>query len=189
VFVGVLWGLGLVLIFYPTYEHDPMADGWLTTLSGVCALLIAMVPTNALSHDSCALFTFEDIKLRTGIHYASAAVMLLIFSYMSYRIFTRTRPGNDLQGPDNLWKRRRNRIYRVCGVVTLLSVVAIGALSIWESNTNDFPFSVKYTYWFEVTALVPFGFSWLIKGGFLFTDDDEESTAAAVKRRLLRSRQ
>jgi hypothetical protein len=63
-------------------------------------------------------------------------------------------------------------------------VAAIGALTIWEKNTNDFPTSVKYTYWFEVTALVPFGISWLVKGGFLFTDDGDESTAAAIKQRL-----
>jgi hypothetical protein len=63
VFVGVLWGLALVLIFYPTYDHDPRMDGILTTVSGVCAILIAMVPTNALSHDSCGLFVFEDAKL------------------------------------------------------------------------------------------------------------------------------
>jgi hypothetical protein len=185
VFVGIFWGLALVQIYYPTLEHDPRSDGVITTVSGICALCIAMFPTGLNSNPDCVLFSFGDSKFRTGVHYGSAAVMLSLFSYMSYCIFTRTYPGNDLKGPKNLWKRRRNHIYRVCGVLTFLSIITIGVFSLWEKHDPDFPIGDKYVYWLEVAALLPFGTAWVIKGGFLFTDEGERSTAAAIKDKVL----
>jgi hypothetical protein len=97
--------------------------------------------------------------------------MLMIFSYISVCIFTRT---DDKNWDNNKWKVLRNKVYIWCGLITFLSIVTIAVLAICEKiHIQPLP---KYTYWLEVCALVPFGISWLVKGGFILTDDGEPST-------------
>lgn len=187
-FIGILWALGLVLIFYPTPDPAstpystctwricrlirPGYDGTLTAISGIFAICVATIPTNANSSDSCAIFCYRDSALRAGIHYFSAAAMLLIFSYMSICIFTRT---NDPHWKQNKWKVRRNHVYTWCGLITFLSVFGVGLLAVLGAyHVIEVP--AKSTYWLEVAALVPFGISWLVKGGFMLTNEGDPST-------------
>lgn len=192
VFVGILWGLGLVLIFYPTPKTNdvlisaciwricrvfkPKLDGTLTTIAGLFAICVSLFPTYAMSNDSCAIFKYCDSDLRAGFHYFSAGAMLLIFSYMSICIFTRT---NDKDWRTNKWKVRRNKVYIWSGVLTFLSVAAVGVFAILEKLDYNIP--TKSTYWLEVCALVPFGISWLVKGEFILTDENEPSTVGKMK--------
>lgn len=192
-FIGILWALGLVLIFYPT--PDPLStpystctwricrlikpgyDGTLTAVSGVFAICVAIIPTNANSSDSCAIFCYEDSPVRAGIHYFSAASMLLIFSYMSICIFTRT---SDPYWYKNKWKVWRNHVYTWSGLITFLSILTVGVLALLDAYTN-IRIPAKSTYWLEVSALVPFGISWLVKGGFMLTNDGDPSTLEQAK--------
>ena len=116
--MGIFWGLGLVLFFYPSYKNEPNHDGLLTSLAGIYAICVSLFPTNPNSNDSCAIFTLSTSSLRAGIHYTSAALMLIIFSYMSIRIFTKTDKEN-LKSDKNKWKRRCNYIYhsRVINII------------------------------------------------------------------------
>ncbi len=179
-FEGILWILGLVLIYYPAYKNEKKRDVWLTTFSGFFAWGVALIPTNSNSADSCAMFHLTDSPLRNAIHLSCAGLMLGIFSYMSIFLFTRSNPANyNAQNPGT-WKKVRNFIYVFCGLLTFLSIVTILVLQQFEKK-DQFPFGHKYTFWFEVTAIVPFGISWLIKGGFLFTDEGDPSTMAQLK--------
>ena len=187
-FVGIFWGLGLVLFFYPSYKNEPTKDGMLTNFAGVCALCVSLFPTNCNSHDSCAIFGLPVSSLRASVHYASAAIMLTIFSYMSICIFTKTDKAN-LNSPEQKWKRRRNLVYVIAGWLTLISISIAGILSFIVSKHPDFPITTKFTYWLEVAALLPFGIAWLIKGGFVLTDDGELSTLAKVKNLVIKKKQ
>lgn len=183
-FIGILWGLGLVLIFYPTPASNKGRDGLLTSLSGICSICVSLFPTNANSNDCCAIFHYCDSPWRAGFHYFCAATMLLIFSYMSIKLFTKTDKA-DLSGDEHRWKRRRNFIFRTCGWITFLSVVAIGVITVLEA-LRLICITSKYTYWLEVSALVPFGIAWLIKGGFLLVDDNDTSTMEQLKNMVTR---
>lgn len=66
-------------------------------------------------------------------------------------------------------KKMRNRVYRICGVVMLVSVVGISIANI--PAINDHTKLLKPTLIFETLALVSFGFSWLTKGEFLLKDN------------------
>jgi hypothetical protein len=199
-FIGILWGLGLVLIFYPTPDPastpystcswrickliKPGYDGTLTTISGIFAICVSLIPTNAGSNDSCAIFFYGDSPLRAGIHYFSAASMLLIFSYMSICIFTRT---NDEHWETNKWKVWRNHVYTWSGMITFLSIVTVGVLALLDAFTDIKVWS-KSTYWLEVSALIPFGISWLVKGGFMLTNEGDPSTLEKAKNVLTKKK-
>jgi hypothetical protein len=173
-FEGVLWILGVVLIYYPAYKDDKKGDSLLTSISGVLAIVVALVPTNSNSSDSCEMFSICDNSIRNGIHLFSAASMLLIFSYISAFIFTRSKLEQYNAENPIIFKKIRNAIYRACAIVTFVSVVTIPILMVFENSPN-FPFSSKYTFWLEVFAIVPFGISWMIKGGLVFTDKHEKN--------------
>lgn len=179
-FVGILSILGLVLLYYPAHKNEKKGDKWLTSFSGICAWAVAYIPTNSNSCDSCAMFNIPCNKTRQYIHLTCAGIMLFIFSYMSIKLFTRSNPLNYNIDNTMKWKKIRNCIYITCGLITLLSIVAIFILMKLEDYLHPFPFTEKYVFWLEVSAIVPFGFAWLIKGGFLFTDDREISTVGKV---------
>lgn len=192
IFVGILCSLGLVLIFYPTPDPKstpystcnwrvcklikPGHDGILTTISGVFAICVALCPTNSdfTSSNKCPLFYYEENLYRNGFHYFSAAIMLLIFSYMSICIFTRA---NDPNWKTNKWKVWRNRVYTWSGMITFISILTIAILAIMDYLKLEFTNHIPNTstYWLEVCALVPFGISWLVKGGFILTDEGDPS--------------
>ncbi len=178
-FEGILWILGLVLIYYPAYGTERKGDVILTTLSGICAWGVAMIPTNNMGAGNCAIFTYPTSDLRNGIHYFCAASMLAIFSYMSMFLFTRTDKSKYNATNPIKWKSVRNGIYYACGIATAVSIITILVISRFDTGSN-IPF--KYVFWFEVTSIVPFGIAWLIKGGFIFTDENEASTLEHVKR-------
>ena len=83
---------------------------------------------------------------------------------MSLFLFTRSNPSGRMTKK----KKERNRVYIICGVVIVISAVAIPICQIdgiWEHIKF-----IKPTLILEILALEAFGFSWLVKGGFLLKD-------------------
>jgi hypothetical protein len=64
-------------------------------------------------------------------------------------------------------KKRRNLIYRICGFIIVASIGLIGLFSFALKDWAEENFS-NYVYVFEWTALWAFGLSWLVKGSELF---------------------
>jgi len=180
IYNGILWGLAIVLLFYPTYENDPKDEGTLTTIAGLCAIGVSVFPITPNSNSICTIFYWDESSLNAGIHNFCAGIMLLILSYISVSVFTRTGEGNNLRDNKHRWKVRRNYIYTTMGWITFLSVALIAMLTLLE-NDPDFSFTTKYIFWLEVSALLSFGISWIVKGGFVLTDDSDVSTIGNVK--------
>jgi hypothetical protein len=65
-------------------------------------------------------------------------------------------------------KKKRNRVYRICGVIMLVSIIGIpidGIPAIYDRIK-----SIKPTLILEFLALTSFGISWLTKGEFILAD-------------------
>ncbi len=167
VFVGVLCVLGGFLITYrgtTKYRHE---NAW-SNFAGVCAFGVAMFPTDmeGLANPAGRGCQFIELKPalispeHTGwIHYGFAAALFICFVVFCLKIFQDA----DLGEPVDAKKSRRNKTYKICGWIIIASIACIAAVAIYDRITgrNNFPYSVIV---FETTALLPFGFSWLLKG-------------------------
>lgn len=161
-FVGVLCAVALFLFAYKGYDaRDRIA----TFAAGFFALCIALFPTNNNSSDSCAVIHLPDHDIRRLIHYTSAALFFVVLAGISLFLFTRSK------GTKTREKKIRNRVYRACGLVILLCIVAI---AVYGLSQNDGWGPYKPVFWLEWIALAAFGVSWLVKGEMILQDSNGE---------------
>ncbi len=155
VFVGAMCALGVFLLSY-RYRRE---DNRLSTVAAVCALGIALFPTAQEGTTT----TGEDWV--RAVHFGCAAVFFLVLAGFSLLVFTRT------DGPLTSRKLLRNRVYRLCGVIIVVSLAAAGGNALWERSFDGYPLrDDNALFWLESIAVWAFGLSWLVKGNFLLAD-------------------
>jgi hypothetical protein len=160
-FIGLLSVVALFLISYKGYEK---IDNIVGNMSGAFALGIIFFPTAMLCDNdvNVGIFLIGD-KISDFIHLTFAALFFLSLSFNSLFLFTKYNPDTLTEE-----KKKRNIIYRVCGIIMLLAIVCIAV----------YVFLLKHTcvsklhpvLFFEGIALLAFGISWLIKGETFFKD-------------------
>jgi hypothetical protein len=167
VFVGVLCLLSGFLFCYPgPHRHDKL----ISTLAGFFALGVAAFPTN------CQGFLIDNeqyINLKwwaawvNWVHYGSALGLFGCFAFFCFCIFQEDDSGCAKDRFDDK-KKSRNKFYKGCGIIILVSIIMIGALTLYERYVNKLPcfISTYNTIFFETIALLAFGSSWLLKGTY-----------------------
>jgi hypothetical protein len=148
--IGIVCAISLFLLSYNGYTKQ---DSFVSKLAGVFALGIAFFPTSVSSDKGDLLST---------LHYLTSGVFFAALAYMSVFLFTKT---SGVVTPE---KRKRNRVYRFCGIVMAVSVIGIPIDSI--PAVHDVVGFLKPTIILETIALVSFGISWLTKGQFILKD-------------------
>jgi hypothetical protein len=144
--VGALSAIALFLFFYKGYNRW---DIWTSNIAGVSALGIAFFPT----------VKDGPQDLVGNIHFISATIFFITLACISLFLFTITNTNPTLR------KRKRNWIYRGCGITIFGALIALGLFyKFFDQETSHF------VYWTETLALVAFGVSWLVKGGALYGD-------------------
>lgn len=169
IFVIILSLLAFFLIVYK--GKDPIYF-YISFFAGIFALLAVLFPTNNITDICCdpakkyAVTILPISDFRMYFHYTAAALFFLCLSYMSFFLFTRS---NKSVNERSRQKVLRNRIYRTCGVLMLLSLVVLlaGSLKIIPPSCfKTFPL----TFWMETLAIESFGFAWLVKGEAILQD-------------------
>lgn len=163
-FVGLLAALSLFLLTYRGYANDHWQDRTLAIIAGVSAALVALFPTAPPSGIAPLPWWSPWISVT---HTVAAIVLFSTFALFSLWLFRKTAEGEDPSDE----KRRRNKIYLLCGIVIVLSMV--WAL-IWGMSGRSI-------FWPESTALVFFAWSWLVKGQALHSI---KSTLGAAKDKI-----
>lgn len=159
--VGILSGVALFLLSYRGYET---IDDIVANMSGVFALGMIFFPTAMYSGKSVrvGMFLVAD-NISEIIHLAFGTLFFLALSFNSLFLFTRRHPG--VMGKE---KKRRNMIYRSCGIIMILAIVCITIYTIFLRGT--FLSAGRPVLILESVALFAFGISWLVKGNTLFRD-------------------
>jgi uncharacterized membrane protein YobD (UPF0266 family) len=160
-FVGILSGVALFLLSYRGYET---IDDIVANMSGMFALGMIFFPTAMYSGKPVrvGMFLITD-NISEIIHLTFGALFFLALSFNSLFLFTRRHPG--VMGKE---KKRRNTIYRFCGIVMILAIVCITMYTIFLRGTLIA--AINPVLILESVALVAFGISWLVKGKTLFKD-------------------
>jgi hypothetical protein len=164
-FVGALCVVSLFLMSYKGYEK---IDDVVAKMSGAFALGMVIFPTSMFSGKVVRVGVFLiDDNVSLYIHLIFGALFFLSLSFNSIFLFTRRHPG--VMGKA---KRRRNVVYRSCGIVMVLAMLCITIYMIFFMNTNIAKMNPVLI--FESIALMAFGVSWLVKGNTLFKDQKEQ---------------
>jgi hypothetical protein len=152
-YVGIICGIALFLFSYNGYSRQ---DSVASKSAGFFALCIAFLPTSA---------TADKTDIVSILHYITAGIFFAILAYMSIFLFTKS------SGHITPEKKKRNKVYIVCGIIMTISVIGIPISSI-PAIKRSIGF-LKPTLIFETFALSSFGLSWLTKGEFLLADKEE----------------
>lgn len=160
IFTGTLCAVGLFLIRYRGHGNSSFwkNDNLLTNMAGLMAFCVALLPTNPLDGQQ-KIYSLIPVPAEWlgWLHYACAALLLLIFANLSINVFTIGQAQNkDL--PVSLFNE--NNIYRTCGFAILVFIALVPISARFEL----FEYS---TLIFEALSLFAFGIAWLIKGRIL----------------------
>lgn len=144
-FMIILGAASILLISYRGYDKQ---DDIVSTITGIAGLCICLFPCANKLLDKVGTFQLPQ-ELSGFIHNLSAVVFFLLLAYNSYFLFTKGS-NNPTEN-----KKKRNIIFRVCGIgmaVSLVLIVPVNIFNIWGG-----------TWFVEAIALMFFGISWLTK--------------------------
>ncbi len=158
--------VSLMAIFLLIYKGEEPVDFYLSSVAGICALLLVMFPTSNITEvrkDPEKIYCVTILQASPGreiFHYIAAGIFLSALAVMSIWVFTRPGPVK------TVGKRQRNRIYKVCGVLMVVALLII-LQSRWSLIIPAEIYDRNHlTFWMESAAVILFGISWMVKGKF-----------------------
>ena len=169
IFVGVLAATGVFLF---CYRGPDKKDNFWTNVAGLCAVGIALFPTDPIYHERISSqYAISSVDCYSnhgplGFHIYVVAAFFLIISYLT--IFRFRKPSQPYITKQKL---TRNKIYVICGIVMVAMLIAIVAL---KAINKDLPI-----FWPETIAIVAFGIAWLVKGQTILKDKQKDIIAEA----------
>ena len=163
VFVGTLCAMGVFLLCYRGVDR---VENWTANVCCAAALGLALFPLDADSQPPYQ-------RTVTGlVHTACGGVFFLTLA--AYSLFHFPRRSDDADapgGPPEPHLRQRAFVYRVSGVVILLSVLAMGTyLFLLPTDLRRACDRWNVLFWGEWLAVWAFAAAWLTKGRAIGSD-------------------
>ncbi len=148
-FAGVLVALAIFLFSYKGYRNSyRLADLIAAKIACFAALGVALFPTGAAEGQPALPWWTAPVGV---VHFTSATILFLSFSFISIFLFTRSAKGG---GSRSAGKTLRKVLYIACGIGMLACLGWAGIAEIRKSPI----------FWPEALALEFFAVSWLVKG-------------------------
>jgi hypothetical protein len=161
VFVSTLVLVGALLACYRTPEPR---DTWAAIIVGLSAVGIALFPMDPVFADEIVR-KYPDVVTKkcylnkgiVGYHFIFVTTFFALAFYLVYFRFCALTPMRPTRQ-----KLKRNKIYKICGLIMLASFVVIGVLAFANRGASIF--------WPEATAVISFAVAWLVKGQLVLRD-------------------
>lgn len=159
VFVGTMCAIGVFLLCYRGYDW---AENWTANIGCVAALGVALCPLDPGSDP------LVQKSIVGYLHSFAGGVFFLTLAF--YLIVHFPRSSNPLiQTEPHAWER--NAIYRISGIVILLSMMMMGTYLLllpddWKTIANDW----NFLFWMESIAAWSFAAGWLTKGRTIISE-------------------
>ncbi len=186
IFVGLLYFVGGFLI---AYTGDTFFEDTLSSVAGFGAFIVASVPTldsGCESHQTFLSRVFVEVKNAPPIkvgqapdqgffnlfstasnwHMIAAGILFVYLGLYCLIVLKRVIPQrHEKDGVMIDSKRRRNKLYSICGL-TILACVAVLAIKgeIGGPGFLKWWNSLNLTFFVEAIALWAFGIAWFAKG-------------------------
>ncbi len=156
-YVGSLCAIAAFLVCSRGYDLQDEITGY---LAGAFTFGVALFPS---VNPYAAGYTSLQVDIGF-VHTGFAALMFLVLAYICIFLFRKSSP----EKPFTRRKHHRNRLYGVCGLVIVVSMFAMVALTISSSHRSVPPSGLLF--WWESLALAAFGMAWLTKGEGILKD-------------------
>lgn len=169
-FTGTLCAFGVCLFAYKGYEGSN--DVYYARFASLCAIVTALNPTNNKWIDCPNTPSDVPLVLHEKVHLIAASLFFICLAWISFFIFTKSKAEKSAK------KIVRNGIYRTCGIIIILSLIAC-AVAMQNRDIDDLSTS-KIVFVMETIALFAFGTSWLIKGEFILKDAPSKTEVKQV---------
>jgi hypothetical protein len=156
-FVGSLCAISMFMLCCRGYDRLDVRAGF---FSGLCALGVAFFPT---APESAAT---QSQHMIGAVHYAFAFSLFSTLAYFCLRLFKMSAQNRQVTRR----KLQRNQIYTICGWAIIGSMLMIFCFH-YVFKIDRLIGAVSPTLVFESTALLAFGYAWLIKGEAFFKDE------------------
>lgn len=164
VFVGSLCAVSLFLFCYKGYDYR---DNITANLAAFFAVCIAFFPTSTdLPRTHLGLLENESVS--STLHFTSAALFFCCLAFFCLYLFKLSK------GYQSKKKQLRNRVYTICGIIILSSVLILAA-NAFIVPIQEFLKPYKPVIVFETIALWAFGISWITKAQTILADSDQEA--------------
>jgi len=161
-FVGLLVGVSLFLMTYKGYE---VVDNIVSTITGISGLGIAIFPCLLAEGVKTPIGFFQvDPNFSYTLHKICTVIFLLLLAGNSYFLFTLTDKTKEMSNN----KKKRNIVYKVCGILIFISLIALVIIKLKVRPQIVEQYSIVFVL--ETIMLVSFGVSWLVKGETILRD-------------------
>lgn len=161
-FIGILFATA---VFYFSYKGYDWKDRVLTIVQGIGVVGIILFPCYTEGAPAYVGLFSLPIKISHIIHCCFTALYFFGFGFHITFLFPLSNGNMTSQ------KKKRNRIYRVCGIIIFtFMIIQAFTSTIFRPFFGNFP-----TTWFnEFIMLSAFCLAWLVKGeAFTFLNDIE----------------
>ena len=164
IFTGFLVCVSAFLITYKGYLP---VDNIVTSLCGSSCLGVAVFPCKGqyIWPRLTGIFLM-DPAVSNKLHLICAGTFFFLLAVNAFFLFTKT----DKKSAMTREKKKRNIVYRICGLAIFISLAALGILYVVFSEKDEVLIKYHITFWLETIMLIAFGASWLIKGETLLKD-------------------
>jgi hypothetical protein len=173
-FVGTLWVIGVFLIFYRYRPLDPAnarstrasvqtgaADAWLGKMAGLCAILVALIPT-APPPES------KNVAPTVGmLHGVAAAALFLCLALFPLLLFSQSRA--------------RGRVYRGYGWTMIALLLLIVVYVFVPGDLKASTAHLRPLLVFETLLILVFGVSWFERGRELAASASQDRRAEQAR--------
>jgi len=170
IFVGYNCAVALFLFAYR--GHD-----WMDNLAGylgcVFALGVAFLPCSVSNPGQTCLVAISPHNPLIGrLHNLSALLFFIILIVYSLFLFPKTHKDRVTGEKQSMGrqKKRRNRVYYICGSIMTVSLLLILVYMFYLKYQYPGLKHLEPVFWLETIVMVSFGISWLTKGQLFFRD-------------------
>lgn len=172
------FALGAMALFFTGYQGYDVLDKVCAKVMAAGAFLVALQPSTSPANEtsrSLGVFVLPP-KASAIVHAVAALILFIVMVFWCWHCFSKTGPGTPTKK-----KLQRNLVYRVCGIIGVVSLAPLPAQDVvaflsdffgWEAAGLEGFRRFPFIWLAELQLFVACGVAVLVKAGAFLRDND-----------------